>query len=275
MQAVAELGAAAADHLPRDNRRTRAHDRRRSPRRSLSCFARAAAGGCWRVGDAPSITLYFTSPAGQAGVKFGWANLRCQRVSVMTDEVPEELAAILNEVERAIEAKLYYLAIAVALSLPDICSCLECDPSKPIWATSEKYITWCKTNLSGQFRNLDGTDLFRIRGGILHQGHFDHPKSKFDRIVFLGPESAFKAHDVIATIAPGITFSGVTVEELRIVGDVLQLDVLRFCRSIMDGARRWSVAKKSDPFVQENLPNLVRYRPNGLPPFSVGVPTVA
>jgi hypothetical protein len=189
--------------------------------------------------------------------------------------VPEELAAILHEIDRALAAKLYYLAIAVALSVPDICACLECDPDKPIWATSDKYISWCERNLVGQFKNLDGTDLFRIRGGILHQGHFDHPKSKFDRVMFIGPESPIKSHDVITSVAPGVKFGGISVEELRLVGDILMLDVLRFCRSIMDSACKWAIAKAADPFVKRNLPNLVRYRPNGLPPFSIGVPTIA
>jgi hypothetical protein len=189
------------------------------------------------------------------------------------NNVPPELTAILREIERALEAKLYYLAIAVALSIPDICGCLECDPDKPIWATQEKYVAWCDKNLS--FQNLTGVDLFRIRGGVLHQGHFDHPKSKFDRVMFIGPESSIKAHDIVITVKPGVAFSGVSAEVLRVSGDLLQLDVVMFCKSILDAARAWAISKANDQNVQRNLPNLVRYRPEGLPPFSVGVPTIA
>jgi hypothetical protein len=167
-------------------------------------------------------------------------------------------------------AKLYYLAIAVALSVPDICACFECDPAKPIWATSDKYIAWCEKNLAGQFTNVDGTDLFRIRGGILHQGHFDHPKSKFDRVMFIGPESAIKMHDIVVHVAPGVAIGGVPADQMRLSGDILQLDVIRFY-----GARKWAVAMANEPNVEANLPNLVRYRPNGLPPWSAGVPTIA
>jgi hypothetical protein len=120
------------------------------------------------------------------------------------DKVPLELSSILREIEKGLEAKLYYLAIAVALSVPDICACLECDPDKPIWATQDKYVGWCDANL--KFKNLTGVDFFRIRGGVLHQGHFDHPKSKFDRVMFIGPESRFKAHDAIISVNPGATF---------------------------------------------------------------------
>jgi hypothetical protein len=188
---------------------------------------------------------------------------------------PPELDAILTEITKAIDAKLYYLAIAVALSLPDICACLECDPEKPIWATKEKYVGWCERNIADRFKNLDGEDLFRIRGGVLHQGHFEHPKSKFDRIMFIAPDSRIKAHDVVTHVAEGVSFGGIDAKELRLSGDLLQLDVVRFCESIIDAARKWAASKEADLHVQKNLPNLVRYRPNGLPPFSVGVPTVA
>lgn len=192
----------------------------------------------------------------------------------MTSTQPE-LDAILTEITKAIDAKLYYLAIAVALSVPDICACLECDPGKPIWATKDKYVSWCERNIGDRFQNLDGEDLFRIRGGVLHQGHFEHPKSKFDRIMFIAPDSRIKVHDVVVRVAEGVAFGGVDAKELRLSGNLLQLDVVRFCECIMDAARKWAVSKEADPYVQKNLPNLVRYRPNGLPPFSIGVPTIA
>lgn len=64
-------------------------------------------------------------------------------------------------------------------------------------------------------------------------------------------------------------------KELRLSGRILQLDVVLFCQAIMNAARAWAIAKADDPYVQKNLPFLVRYRPDGLPPFSIGVPTIA
>jgi hypothetical protein len=190
-------------------------------------------------------------------------------------QVPAELTAILREIERALDAKLYYLAIAVTLSIPDICACLECDPEKPIWATKDKYETWCTANLVTHFTNLTAEDLFRLRGGVLHQGHFGHAKARYDRIIFITPESQFQAHDAIIAVAPGVKVGGVDVEKLRLSGQLLHLNVASFCKSIMDAARTWAISKAGDPNVQQNLPNLVRYRPDGLPPFSVGIPTIA
>ncbi len=45
--------------------------------------------------------------------------------------MPPELEAIFREIEKALEAKLYYLAMAVSLSIPDICACLERDQDDP------------------------------------------------------------------------------------------------------------------------------------------------
>jgi hypothetical protein len=190
-------------------------------------------------------------------------------------DTPKELEAILNEIQKALDGKLYYLAIAVALSVPDICACLECDPDKYIWATKEKYTAWCDANLIDQFKNLTSEDLYCLRGGVLHQGHFGHPKARYDRVIFIAPESRFKAHDTIVTVAPGIEVGGIKVEELRLSGQLLHLDVAKFCQSVMNAARKWATSRKDDEHVKRNLASLVRYRPEGLPPFSVGVPTIA
>jgi hypothetical protein len=192
------------------------------------------------------------------------------------DKVPIEIRSIVGEIEKAINSKLYYLAIAVALSIPDICACLEFDPDNPRRANQDTYAEWCDRNLQGRFNNLTGVDIYRLRCGVLHFGHFGHPKASFNRVMFIGPESAFRVQrDIIATVAPDVHFGGVSAAELRMVGKVLQVDLIYFCQAIMDAATQWIVSKESDPFVQRNLPNLVRYRPEGLPPFSIGVPTIA
>ena len=193
----------------------------------------------------------------------------------MGDTVPVEIMAILHEIDKALDAKLYYVAIAVALSVPDICASLEFDPDNPRRANETSYSTWWDTYGGAQFTNLAGIDLYRLRCGVLHFGHFGHAKAKFNRVMFIGPQTGFNGHDLVLTVAEQVAFGGVSAEELRLSGRVLLLDVVRFCRSIMDTASAWSIAKAKDPYVAKNLLNLVRYRPDGLPPFSVGVPTIA
>jgi len=190
-------------------------------------------------------------------------------------QTPAELEAIFDEIWKANNAGLHYTALAVALSVPDICSCLEQEPGK-IWAKTEKYIAWCDAHLVSRFKHLTGKDISDLRGGILHQGNFRHPKSAFDGVMFVGPNSAIRfQNDIIITVAPGVQIGGKTMEEIGLGYRILVMEVVPFCTTIADAAREWVVAKASDPFVQSNLPRLVRFRPNGLPPFAVGVPVIA
>ncbi|MCB2051446.1 MAG: hypothetical protein KDE63_08455 [Novosphingobium sp.] len=186
-----------------------------------------------------------------------------------------ELEALLQEIEKAIDAKLYYLAIAVALSVPDVCSGLESDPENPKWQNQKTYAAWCDSNIGTKFNNLVGNDLYRLRGGVLHKGHFDHPKSQFNRVIFIGPESQIVAHDKIITVNEGVKLGGQDVAQLRLQGKVLLLGVVPFCEAISTSAREWYCAHAANEHVQKNIGRLVRFRPDGMPPFSVGIPTIA
>jgi hypothetical protein len=68
------------------------------------------------------------------------------------------------------------------------------------------------------------------------------PRPDFDRVMFIGSESRIKAHDVVVTVQPGVSFGGTSAEELRLSGKILQLDVANFGQSIMDAARNWAIS---------------------------------
>jgi hypothetical protein len=205
----------------------------------------------------------------------GWLVPGIGFCSIM-DNVPPELAAILKEIEKALEHKLYYLAIAVSLSIPDICARLELDEDEDPKQVGVLYCKWADANIAWRFQTIEGRDLYRFRCGVLHAGNLEHKKSSFDRVIFIGPESRIKMHDMVLTVDPDTTISGIKATDLRVAGKVLHMDVFLFCKAIMDAASEWVVASsKVNPNVRRNLPRLIRYRPDGLQPFSVGVPTVA
>jgi hypothetical protein len=191
------------------------------------------------------------------------------------DKTPVELTAILAEIERALEAKLYYLALSVALSLPDICACLEFDPTQNKVGNVKTYSQWCDANMGNRFVNITGADLWYLRCGVVHAANFEHKKNRFDRIMFIGPGTSFDVHDLIMTVNPDTVFGGIKMGDARVAGQILVMDIVKFCNAIMDASRQWSISRADDPNVQGNLPYLIRYRPNGLPPFSIGLPTIA
>jgi hypothetical protein len=63
---------------------------------------------------------------------------------MVKDELPEELASVFDEINRALDMKLYYLAVVAVLCVPDICACLEFDlgQSKIPTANKETYEKW-------------------------------------------------------------------------------------------------------------------------------------
>ena len=186
----------------------------------------------------------------------------------VVESIHPALQRFLDEIKAALDAKLYYLAIATSLSIPDVCSCLECNPDT-IWVTSRKYKAWFDANLAQRFSNLTSDDCYRLRCGVLHQGKFGRPDSRYDRVIFLAPNPSLRmAKDILVTVTPGVTFGDVT-------GKVLQIEAVWFCEQFIDAVQQWAVTKINDPNVQTNVPNLVRLRPEGLPPYIVGVPLIA
>lgn len=175
--------------------------------------------------------------------------------------IKSPLDLIFDEIMRAIDAELYYSAIAITLSVPDICAALECEPGK-IWVNEKKYVDWCDKNLASRFHFLTSTDVYRLRGGVLHQGSFfGHPKMRFNSVLFTLPNAQKNIfHD---------NFCEMDGKK------ALNLDTPTFCNQIIAAARQWYEVNKEAPNVKANLPNLVRYRPNGLAPYMVGMPLIA
>jgi hypothetical protein len=164
------------------------------------------------------------------------------------------METILQEIDRALEAGLHYLAIAMALTVPDICAALESLNGE---TTGPKYKAWYNANLAGRYPNITDADCWSLRCGVLHQGRFGHPNMQYGRILFTVPNSQNN------------------VFHNNIINDALNLDAVLFCRDVVACARHWFDEKCNDLVVQSNLPNLVQLRPQGLAPYMVGMPLIA
>src|SRR6266404_5355686 len=147
---------------------------------------------------------------------------------------------ILQEVDRAVRAQLFYLAVAMALTLPDICSALGSPNGE---TEGRKYRNWYNANLAARYPNITADDMWSLRNGVLHQGRCGHPNMQYSRILFTLPEpQGNRVHNCI-------------------VNDALNLDAIQFCRDVVDSVRVWFAANQNGKNVVVNLPNLVQYRP--------------
>ncbi len=161
---------------------------------------------------------------------------------------------ITGEVRHALEVGLHYLAVVVALTLPDICAALE----SPTGETSGvRYKAWYNTWLAPRYPMITDKDMWSLRNGVVHQGKFGHQDMQYDRVLFTVPNTR---HIVIHG---------------TVINDALNLDADRFCRDVIAAVNKWHDAEHEDPNVVSNLPRLIQYREHGLAPYISGLPLIA
>lgn len=161
---------------------------------------------------------------------------------------------ITREVKRAIEARLYYVAVVLTLTLPDICAALESENGE---TTGPKYKAWCERWLGPSYPMLNGEDLWTLRCGVLHQGRLGHPKMSYSRVLFTVPNPQ------------GNYFHN------NLMNDALNLDLVTFCGDMLGAVSQWWDKNKDGKNVAANWPLLLQYRENGLAPYMTGTPLIA
>jgi hypothetical protein len=166
------------------------------------------------------------------------------------------LETILQDIEKALHVGLHYLALAVALTLPGICAALETGTGSTRGQDEKLYKRWYQRNLGPRYPDLTDTDCYSLRCGVVHQGRFGTAKMQYGRVVFT---------------LPGGPVGGLH----RItINDALHLHLPTFCTDMIEVTRLW-YANQSHTMVPFNERNVVRYRSNGLPPYTAGLPVIA
>jgi len=161
---------------------------------------------------------------------------------------------LLNQIERAVKAKLYFLALMGVLIIPDICGAIESTDGE---ASRDKYIKWFDKNLEPEYGEcFTGADCYYFRCSLLHQGSTRHSNSRYSRILFIepGPRPLYHAN---------------------IMNDAFNIDVEIFCHDIIRKARQWLVTAKQMPNFQQNIDKFMQRYPNGLPPYITGFPVIS
>jgi hypothetical protein len=183
------------------------------------------------------------------------------------------MRTLLSQIETSLNAQLYYLSLFGALSIPDIGGALDSDDGG---ATGQKYAEWYDKWARPRFVDtlraarpdmlpylttlpenpMTGDACYRFRCSLLHQGSSQHPKSPFDRIVFVEPHTA----NVIL--------------HYNILNRTLTIDLKAFCLEIVAGARVWLDSVEASARYLANYSKFARRRPEGLPPLIVNLPVV-
>jgi hypothetical protein len=172
--------------------------------------------------------------------------------------LPYPLSSIVSDVQRAYDQKLYYPALAVALTLPEICVALTFDDI--LFVKDKHYAAFVDKYTTPPQLGLDGISCYRLRGGVIHRANAaGHPFFGATHVIFTVPETGASVH------ALGIKADG----DLAMMSDLKE-----FIDAMISAVGKWYEDNKAHPKVIENLPRLISWRPNGLPPFVGGAPVV-
>lgn len=177
----------------------------------------------------------------------------------MLSPLPLPLETITYDIRLAIDAKLYYPALLVTLTIPEICAGLTLDKSQ--FVKQKHYKDFVDRYTTPQELGLDGASCYQLRGGLVHRGDLrGHPYFDGTHVIFTTPETKASIHAL--TIVSGDKSAAM-------------FDLVLMCDAMIAAARRWHLDNENNPQVAENLQFLVRSCPNGVAPFFVGAPVVA
>lgn len=167
-----------------------------------------------------------------------------------------QIAPFVNAVYDALEQKNWYAALALALTLPDICGDLEKPEPKPKRNLGKRYALWWNTYIAPRYNGfLSGDDCYGLRCAFLHQGLSDiteHTRKLLLGFRFVHPDPNGRLH-----------------LHCNRFNNVLQLQVDLFCKDICAGVERWERKKLSkDPEIQDRAKKMLVI----LPPEMYGGP---
>lgn len=175
--------------------------------------------------------------------------------------MPPALQSIFSEIQTAYQAKLYYLAMAVTLTIPDICAGAELDLGTTN-VKREHYEAWCRAYLIPGYKLLHEADVYCMRGGMIHTGQFTHRHQRYQRPFFTVPGPPLRMHDnVMENMGPNRE-------------SALTLDLEAFVDSMKLAATVWYAKQSQNANVKANIGKIICMRPHGIAPFVVGSPVV-
>ncbi len=136
----------------------------------------------------------------------------------------------------------WYAALALALTLPDICGRLE----NPATGSQARFVAWYDRFLLGRYQSrigpdrrlhtfLSGQDCYALRCAFLHQGEFgiddQRAQQALERFHFTAPRPGQVVHN-------------------NQVNNTLQLQVDLFCLDVCEAIEEWLISVQDDANIQ-------------------------
>lgn len=160
---------------------------------------------------------------------------------------------LLISIEKSLLSNNWYGALALSLTLPDICGGLENKPQG-----KERYSKWFEKYFNTKYKGfLTGNDCYALRCSFLHEGTNNTEQQRAREIL-----------DNFIFIPKGSHCNWI---HQSVVGDpkydnksILQLSVERFCLDIVEAVRVWSKNNQNNLTIQDNIKNMLEIHENGI-----------
>lgn len=159
-------------------------------------------------------------------------------------QLPPPLEAILVDLEKTLDAKLYYAGLVICLTLPEICCALTKETHE--FVKGPDYRKFIETYARTEEIVISPMECYRLRGGVVHRGGSGFGQiDGYTHVLFTIPETNGSVH-------------GVHMKNGR--GDALTLDLVLFCSAMVRAVLRWYDANSENKKVARNLENLISRR---------------
>ena len=153
-----------------------------------------------------------------------------------------------DAIRAAVAQGNWHAALALALTLPDICGRLE----SPANGSQARFVAWYDRFLLRRYQShigpdrrlhtfLSGHDCYALRCAFLHQGEFDiddqHAQQVLERFHFTAPRLGQFVHN-------------------NQFNNTLQLQVDRFCLDVCEATEEWLASVRDDVNIQRGAARL-------------------
>jgi hypothetical protein len=161
---------------------------------------------------------------------------------------------LINDIQKAIDARAYCIALMGALTLPDICSALECADGL---SSSERYEKWFDRRVASHYPGeMNGRQCY------LHWFRMFHPSA-----CRVDDRQRTERH---AFVVPGSTGNSTVFR----ANGVVYLDLGVFCLHLGNAATVWLKAVRwTEPF-ETNSARIFTVHPKGIPGAVVKWPMI-
>jgi len=147
-----------------------------------------------------------------------------------------------NAIRVAVSQQNWHGALALALTIPDVCGRLE----NPTLGSEKRYKAWWDRYAAPKFHNmLGGSDAYALRCAYLHEGTDDilnqRAAQALSAFIFIEPRKGSTIH-------------------CNQINSKLQLQVDIFCTDICDGVDSWVQDVQDNAEVQRRMNALIAIR---------------